>query len=211
LIRLDGLVSVVDAENFPRALQEHGELARAQVSAADLIVLAKIDLSGEARAAEVEGKIRAIAPRARIIRASHGEVPLSALLGLDPDPAKLDAVEEHEHEHDHDHDHDHHHEGDPTHGFTTWTFRETRPLHWRTLAPVLAELPAAVFRAKGILSLAERPGDRLSLHVVGGRVHVRTIEPWNDRPPRSEVVFIGSAGVFDPTVLEPRLRASTEG
>ena len=97
--RLDTMVTVVDAKNFLEeyyradALSERGEslgdddertvtdLLIDQIEFADVIVLSKVDLVPEARAAEVEAAIRALNPGAKIHRANRGNVPLDAVLG----------------------------------------------------------------------------------------------------------------------------------
>jgi G3E family GTPase len=198
VLRLDGLVSVVDAENFPRTLIEHRTLAKAQLTAADLIILNKTDLVPELALAGIEKEIHALSQHARVIRAIEGRVPLDAVLGIDSE-RELTAHDEHDPEHQHVH---------AIHPFETWTFREERPLSWKELAPVLGNLPYGVFRAKGFINLVERPGDRLLLHVVGGRVHVRTISPWPEGQVKSEIIFIGTEGKLELETLEPKLRAA---
>lgn len=97
--RLDTMVTVVDAKNFldeyyrADALVERGEslgdddertvtdLLIDQIEFADVIVLSKVDLITEARAAEVEAVVRALNPGAKIHRAVRGHVPLDAVLG----------------------------------------------------------------------------------------------------------------------------------
>ncbi|MCC7383888.1 MAG: GTP-binding protein [Deltaproteobacteria bacterium] len=212
IVRLDGLLSVVDAEHFDATLREHEDLARGQVQAADLIVLSKVDLVSPEQADAIEARLGTIAPRARVLRVVNGEAPLDALLGIDTDASRLESLPVHTFTQAQDlgriQDPRHARRDAPeAHGFSTWTFREDRPLAWRELAPILAQLPGSVFRVKGLLNLAERPGDRILLHVVGGRVHVRTLEPWGERPARTELVLIGSPRTMDPAVLEPSLRA----
>lgn len=193
MIRLDGLVSVVDAENFPRTLKEHRVLAKAQLTAADLILLNKCDLVSEEQRDAVEKEIHALSEHARVIRAVEGRVPLEAVLGIDSERE----LEEHHEDHEH-----------AAHPFETWTFREESPLSWKELAPILANLPYGVFRAKGFLNLMERPGDRLLLHVVGGRVHVRTLGSWPSGQAKSEIIFIGTQGALETALLEEKMRAT---
>ena len=98
LSRLDTMVTVVDTASFLRdynaaeALQERGEslgeedertvtdLLIDQIEFADVIVLNKLDLAGEEKAAEVEAIIRALNPGAKIMMTSQGQVPLDAVL-----------------------------------------------------------------------------------------------------------------------------------
>lgn len=207
IIRLDGLVSVVDAERFEDTLRDHPDLARGQLVAADLILLSKIDLVSAGKLASVEAKIRELAPAARLIPMVQGEVPLDAIFGIDREPGPGGQLPVHGFE---PHDCADHaagaHDG-TAHGFATWTFREDRPLSWMQLAPLLTHLSPQIYRVKGFIQLVERPGDRILLHVVGGRVHVRTLEPQENGQLRTELVLIGRAGAFADGELEARLRA----
>ena len=96
--RLDTMVTVVDTASFLRdynaaqSLEERGEsldeeddrtvtdLLIDQIEFADVIVLNKIDLAGEALALEVQAAIRALNPGARILRATRGLIPLENVL-----------------------------------------------------------------------------------------------------------------------------------
>ena len=98
LSRLDTMVTVVDAASFlleyqaADSLENRGEslneddertvtdLLIDQVEFADVIVLNKVDLSGEALALEVQAILQALNPGARIVHATHGLVPLDCVL-----------------------------------------------------------------------------------------------------------------------------------
>jgi len=96
--RLDTMVTVVDAANFLRdyrradSLEERNaslgeddnrcvtDLLVEQIEFANVIVISKIDLVEPRQADEVEAVVTALNPRARILRAVQGRVPLTALL-----------------------------------------------------------------------------------------------------------------------------------
>ena len=96
--RLDTMLTVVDAASFLRdynaaeALQDRGEslgeddhrtvtdLLIDQIEFADVIVLNKLDLVSEGQALEVEAIVRALNPGAKIVMATHGQVPLECVL-----------------------------------------------------------------------------------------------------------------------------------
>ena len=96
--RLDTMVTVVDAKNFlvdyeaADALADRGEslgeddertvtdLLIDQVEFADVIVLNKLDLVTAEEAGEVEAILKALNPGAKIITATHSQVPLESVL-----------------------------------------------------------------------------------------------------------------------------------
>ncbi|MEM9087347.1 MAG: GTP-binding protein [Cyanobacteria bacterium P01_F01_bin.53] len=97
---------------------------------------------------------------------------------------------DHDHGH-HGHDHDH---GDHSHldvdGFTSISFDRQQPLAIRKFQHFLDnQLPASVFRAKGILWFDESP-KRHVFHLSGKRFSLED-EEWNDRPQKNQLVFIG--------------------
>lgn len=208
VLRLDLVLTLVDAELFPRTLAEHGELGRAQVRAADVVLLNKLDLVDGATADAVEATLRTLAPRARLVRTTQAELPLDVVLARDTRPEGWAAAHGAHAPHDGEHhaaEHTHTHE--PTHAaFSWWTFREPRPLCWRKLGPLLATLPPGIIRAKGYLELEERPGARVHVHVVGARLHVRTVPAEGLEAGGNALVFIGTQAAALAPELEARLR-----
>ena len=129
--RLDAVVTVADAKWLQDRLKDAPE-AKNQIAFADVIIVNKTDLVSAAELEEVEGRIRAINPYARLHKTERCAVPLREVLGrnafdldriLDIEPQFLQA-DDHDHAHDHDHDHEHddghdhdhdHHEHDRRH------------------------------------------------------------------------------------------------
>jgi G3E family GTPase len=113
--RLDAVVTVADAKWLTERLKDAPE-AKNQIAFADVILLNKTDLVSKDELAEVEGRIRAINPYARVIRTEKCNVPLDAV--LDKGAFDLDRIlalepaflEPDDHGHDH-HGHDHHDHG----------------------------------------------------------------------------------------------------
>lgn len=214
--RLDSVITVVDAE-YVRQQQYYEDLIIQQISAADVVALSKVDLVSEEQRAGVEQWVRQIVPRARILPAVHGDVPMSLILGvgryrLDVQPNLVlarhnrahDAHYDHNHDHgphcDHDHDHDHHH--DHSTEFSSWSYVNDRPFSLKKLRTALQDLPATIFRGKGILYLAETPKRRAVLQIVGVRITVVVGEEWGDAIPGTQMVFIGTPGGLDGNQLE---------
>ncbi|MBB3611975.1 GTP-binding protein [Rhizobium sp. BK602] len=122
---LDGVITVVDAVNGPQTLDNHEE-ARKQVAVADRLIVSKTGIEGAVAADVLEGRLRALNPRAPILNADGEEAGRAAILvnGLYDPTTKIADVgrwlqdelkaDDHEHDHDHhghDHGHDHHHGG----------------------------------------------------------------------------------------------------
>ena len=192
-VRLDGLVTVVDADAFDTEDPRQGRLARAQVAQADLLVLSKLDLVSAERADDVGQRITAINPHARVVE--KNECTPDVLLGLRDedifvaaasDEVLAPAVEQ----------------------FQSAHLRINPPVPFKPLFDALKTMPNGVYRAKGWLNLKERSGDKILIHVVGRRIHVRTIGPWGDEPPRTEMVFIGAPSGWTPDSLTDALRAA---
>lgn len=192
LARVDGVVTLVDAAAVDEIPPQGLELARRQLAAADVIVLNKADLVSTAELATVRGRLTY--PAARIVEASFGRVPLELVLGVGGAAAPgARAGDEHGH----------------AHGIATWAWTSDEPLRYGPLRAVLGSLPADVFRAKGFVRLVEAPGQRVVAHVVGRRVEIRPLGPWNGDTPRTELVFIGLGADVDRDAVDGRLEAAT--
>ena len=111
---------------------------------------------------------------------------------------------DHDHGHcEHDHDHSTHSHLDID-GFTSISFDRDQPLAIRKFQYFLDnQLPAAVFRAKGILWFDESP-KRHIFHLSGKRFSLED-EEWNGRPLRNQLVLIGQ------NLDEKALREQVEG
>ena len=57
---------------------------------------------------------------------------------------------------------------------------------------VRKQLPASVYRCKGIVFADESPQKRLALQAVGRRVELMELDDWDERTPRTQLVAIGS-------------------
>src|SRR6202163_3611465 len=123
--RLDAVVTVADAKWLKERLKDAPE-AKNQIAFADVIIINKTDLVSSAELDEVEGRIRAINPYARVHKTERCAVPLREVLGrnafdldriLEIEPEFLE-TDGHDHGHDHGHQghaHDHRHAGGVKH------------------------------------------------------------------------------------------------
>jgi G3E family GTPase len=211
LTRLDSIITLIDAENFDAAALTT-EVGRAQVLYGDILLLNKSDLVTETVLQDVERQLATIKTSPRILRSVKGQVPLPLLLSVGlfesdrvaaaPREPQDHSACDHEHghcTHDHDHDHDHGHgHGQHDHhdhaegaieGFTSLSFRSDKPFSLRKFQSFLDhQMPAAVFRAKGILWFNESER-RHVFHLAGKRFSIDDSD-W-EGPRSNQLVLIG--------------------
>ncbi|MBV8882990.1 MAG: GTP-binding protein [Chroococcidiopsidaceae cyanobacterium CP_BM_RX_35] len=206
LTRLDSIVTVVDAANYSLDLF-NSEAAHSQIAYGDVILLNKADLVDEAELDALELRIRDVKEGARILRTTRSQVPIPLVLsvGLFESDRYFTKHSEpgHEHHHhdhadcDHEHGHcahdEHNHEHHSHHlendGFTSLSFQTDQPLAIKKFQYFLDnQLPATVFRAKGILWFDESP-KRHIFHLCGKRFTIEDEEWKGER--KNQLVLIG--------------------
>jgi G3E family GTPase len=193
--RRDAVVVVVDAETVrERAADEStGHSVRAQLRAADLLVINKTDLVEAADLDALRAWLRDIAgPSTAIVDTAYGAVPTDVLLGA---PGALEPrAQRRAQPHDHDaHEHPY---------YATWSFTGGAPLSGAGLVEALPALPDGIVRAKGLLHLREDAANRYLLQLVGRRFSIEAVGPWGDEPPASRLVVIGLPGSVDEQALQ---------
>jgi G3E family GTPase len=201
-LRLDGVVTVIDAVNGLATLDAHPEAVK-QAAVADRIVLSKSDLVDTpervAAAHCLKARLAALNPAAPVLDAAKGEATADRLLdtglydpsGKIPDVARWLAEENYApHAHHHRHDVNRH------------------DAHIRAFALASATpIPAAAFdafldllrslhgphllRVKGVAKLAETPETPVVVHGVQHVFHPPARLPfWPDADRRTRFVFI---------------------
>jgi G3E family GTPase len=178
---LDSIVTVVDAESFTPIEHYNSDVAIDQIFCGDIIVLNKTDLVSEERANKVEDFLKSVKEGARILRSSHGKVPLSLLLDVnlaDPGFFNESLVNP---------------ESSSQHlkndGFMSVSFQSNRPIVLKKFQQFLDyQLPENVFRAKGILWFDESPL-RHVFQLSGKRFSIDDSE-WTTLP-QNQMVLIG--------------------
>src|ERR1700678_619303 len=214
--RLDAVVTVADAKWLSDRLKDAPE-AKNQIAFADVIVLNKVDLVSKAELAEVEARIRAINPYAKLHRTERCQVALADVLErgafdldriLEIEPEFLDGGNghdhhDHDHHHGHDHHHDHSHDNHSTGGLKHYhdedmqslSLRTNKPLDATKFMPWLQNLVAVegqkILRSKGILAFTDDDERYVfqGVHMMLEGDHQRA---WKDGEAReSRLVFIG--------------------
>ena len=206
--RLDAVVTVADAKWLAARLRDAPE-AKNQIAFADVIILNKTDLVTPAELREVEARIRAINPYARLIPAQKCDVAIADVLErrafdldriLDIEPDFL-IVDEHDHDHDHAHGHDHHHHHG--HGLKHYHDEDMQSISARLegdLDPnkfmpwinrLTQERGPDILRCKGIVAFKDDP-KRFVFQGVHMMLDGDTQREWKTGEKReSKVVFIG--------------------
>ena len=198
-VQLDGIITVVDAEQILKQMNET-EVASEQIAMADFVLLNKTDLVDEAQLGRVSEKIRALNPHTRILRTKQSEVPLSELLDIHAfdvdrklahDADFLNEMKAGRHHHD----------------ITSHSFAFEQPFDVEKFEKFVQRLSdkEKVYRSKGFVSLKGQ--DRRAIfHGVNNRFHIFWDRAWKPEETRgSQLVFIGKK--LDATGIERGLRA----
>jgi G3E family GTPase len=184
-IKLDGLVTVVDADSVLERLHERRleVLIERQIEAADVVLLNKADLASKERLVKIQKWIASKAPQAVVVESKFGNVPPAVLVGLES--AYFEGNRDPQTEMRH-----HHHDDE----LETWTFSSPIPLDRDSLMEVMRSLPETIIRAKGILQMKDEPEHRVIFQLVGKRWEFTQGEGWADETPQSSLVLIGLPG-----------------
>lgn len=227
-LRLDGVLTLVDALRHAESMQiasdaiqierasartltgtlqddsaldpEVSATIERQLDAADLIVLTKTDLLDRDRAQAVRDDLCRRWPQTPVMDAIDGQLPASLVMGLDSQRSL--------------------HAGPPTpwqhsHAFESWVQQSDTPLDESRLRAFLADLAPRLLRAKGLLHLSGKPGQRYVYQQVGRRANLALESDANlgtshlgahhpgavpvspSYPTASSLVLIGRRGALD--------------
>ncbi|HEY7372801.1 MAG TPA: GTP-binding protein [Polyangia bacterium] len=176
-----GVVCVVDAEAGGAQLARHEE-ARAQIEAADRILLTKLDLAAADAVVALHRELARRNPAAERASFPAGDAGTAALVPwlLDVRGApRVARADRHAHAHAHGQ-------------LAVVAFADPEPLLGEPLLAVIDGLGAALVRAKGFIHVA---GDdrRWFLERAGARTGLAPGEPWGSDPRGTELVLIGDA------------------
>jgi G3E family GTPase len=188
-LRLDGVITLVDAVYGELSLKEHPE-ARRQIAFADRLLLTKTDMIDTPI---LRAKLAEINQAAPVIAVRDGAVALADIIDLGAAPPVLPT-------------HDHHHHHGEVQSFCL-TF--DKPLHadgfgnW--IQMLIATQGEKLLRVKGVLDLVgqDRP---VTLHAVRHLLHPPALlEKWPEGPRQSRIVFVTNG--ISREVVESGLRA----
>jgi G3E family GTPase len=81
-VRVDGILTVVDAENFDGETHMGSDAALSQILAADTILLSKTDVASAEAVQKTIAYIKEVRPAARILKSQRGRVPINMILDV---------------------------------------------------------------------------------------------------------------------------------
>jgi G3E family GTPase len=215
--RLDGVITLVDAVNGMKTLDNHEEAVK-QAAMADRLVITKTDLpEGAAQLPALRERLKKLNPAAIVVEGNAGVDQLlhAGLYNPEkkiPDVARwlreeaVIAAEEdaHHHDHHHGHSHDHHH-GHHHHrhdqasrhdaSIKAFSIATDKPVPLNTLEMFLDLMRSAhgdkLLRMKGIVQLDDDPERPVVFHVVQHLMHPPArLDAWPDADRRSRMVCI---------------------
>lgn len=197
-------VTAVEAQRAADDSLDHetplSEVFEDQVACADIVLLSKADLVGEAGLAAASAAVEAAPPRKLpILPMTEGVIDPRVVLGLNAAAEDdLDARPSHHDGHD-DHEHDDFESlvielgevGDPD-ALQDAVLRLARELN--------------ILRVKGYVAVAGKPM-RMLVQAVGGRLRAQYDRPWGDAPRRSQLVVIAEHDDVDEAAIRAILGA----
>ena len=131
-------------------------------------------------------------PSARMIDATHADVPFTVLLGIATGEPREGAAAA----------------ADASSPFVNWVHRIEGPLDVDALLAAIADLPRSVYRIKGFVRSSRDAERRWVLQAVGcrGTAHAEHAEhAWGDRDPVTELVVIADRASVDRADICARL------
>ena len=187
-VRLDGIVTVIDAENLEKNATEHN-IARDQILFCDFVIINKVDLVPSSKVKEINQLVLGFNPRVRILESVKGEIDVRLI--LDQDLYKTKAIVHPNETEDHDHDHDHDHSDHVHELYTTYSWTSQQPLHPMKFQEFVNRmLPTNIYRAKGIIDFGLKGHSRKYIFQLVGVRPELVWENWDSKP-LTELVFIG--------------------
>ncbi|MDV3352163.1 GTP-binding protein [Leptothoe sp. LEGE 181152] len=181
LTQLDAVITLIDVETFDPDDHYESNAAMSQILYGDIILLNKIDRVPEPRVQKLKHHVLSIKDRARVLEATHGQVPLSLILNVQLTDAavvqeNVSAVDSSVKHLQND-------------GFMSVSFKGDRPFALKKFQQFLDyQLPNNVFRAKGVIWFAE--SEKRHLFQLSGSRFTIDDSDWKT-PPKTEMVWIG--------------------
>jgi cobalamin biosynthesis protein CobW len=174
------------------------EVFEDQVSCADIVLLSKADLAGDAGLAAARAIISAESPRAvPMLAMTDGIIDPRVILGLNSAAEDDIAARPSHHDGEDDHEHD---------DFDSVSINLPETVDPEVLADSIRRLAREqnILRVKGYVAVKGKPM-RLLVQAVGERVRSQFDRPWGDTPRISQLVVIAERHHIDRAAIEATL------
>jgi G3E family GTPase len=191
-VRIDAILNLVDAGQFSTPNIEFEELARWQMKSSDIVIINKIDQCSPEQLAAL--KREWLLPQTRVLETTYADVPMSLILGVEahtevarPACSDQDCGEDHygdSHETRHDE------------MFESASWQSDQALDLNALKLAIEELPADIYRAKGVFKIEGSPGKIMVLQMVGSRTEWSEAESQPSQSNDSSLVMIARRGLL---------------
>jgi G3E family GTPase len=177
---LETVLCVLDSTTLVAKLDD--ALLRSQLRAADVVALSKTDLADEAGRKRLRDAARVIRPRAVIVDAPHGQVPVALLF---PEPAEHAPAAR-----------DIRPPRPASDRFETMSWTSDRAISLTRLQAAIGRLAPKLARAKGLFEVVEQPGRQLLFQFASGRATLAPAGPPAPGLPRARIVFVAEIGAL---------------
>jgi cobalamin biosynthesis protein CobW len=201
-------VAAVDAQRAADASIDHetplSEVFEDQILCADLILLSKADLAGEAGLAAARAVITAEMTRVvPMLAMTDGVIDPRVILGLHAAAEDDIAARPSHHDGHDDHEHD---------DFDSVVIDVPEVADVEALTAAIQRLAREqrILRVKGYMAVTGKPL-RLLVQAVGERVRVQFDRPWGDAPRRSQLVVIAEHDDIDAGAIRAVLLGESVG
>ncbi len=174
------------------------EVFEDQVSCADIVLLSKADLAGDAGLATARAIISAESPRSvPMLAMTDGIIDPRVILGLNSAAEDDIAARPSHHDGEDDHEHD---------DFDSVAISLPETVDPEVLADSIRRLAREqnILRVKGYVAVKGKPM-RLLVQAVGERVRSQFDRPWGDTPRTSQLVVIAERHHIDRAAIEATL------
>jgi len=182
-----GVICVVDAESGATAVRTRDE-AREQASAADRVMLAKLDVATPDAVRNTHAALDEFAPDAERASFPQDDAGALSMTSWVTEVRKVRAwtARKHGEHEDHEDDHGHHHGGQ----LVAVAFTDAAPLVGDRVMAVIEGLGSRLVRAKGFVNLAGE-SRRGFVERAGIRTSLELRDAWGEAPRQTELVLIG--------------------
>lgn len=191
-------VAAVEAQRAADDLLDHetplSEVFEDQIACADIVLLTKADLAGEAGIAAARAVVEAEAPRRLpILAMEEGRIDPAVILGLNA--AAEDDLHARPSHHDGADDHEHD-------DFDTVVIELPEVTDPEALKHDIVRLAREqnILRVKGYVAVRGKPM-RMLVQAVGERVRAQYDRPWGDTPRATRLIVIGEHDHVDPVAI----------